>query len=428
MFLTNQEQQILQGSDGPVLQKILRTLVLYGTALKAEKFVDIEWGGHFALHHVLPGIGPRLEMLQELVDAGLKTRFPFTVDPYPPLDFENLSLTSSQQSSFAETYTTQERFNQLMLCLGLRAENAFTCTPYLTEVDNIPPRGSILAWSESSAVVYANSVLGARSNRNAVIMDLLSNLIGKTPLAGLLLDEGRRATWKIEVATSHQPAPQILGGAIGKKIMAGVPFITGLDRFLKPGLSGKTCDYLKEMGAACAAIGAVGLYHIENITPEAADQGQALLAPNYETTIIDDLELERLQESYPVMWTDQNADAQRCLIGCPHLSLSELYDWLEQIELRLRQNNQTSVSIPTLLSAAPQVIAAFQMDTENWNKMSSLGLKLSPTCLEAFMQNPLVEQEAVITNSNKLRYFTRARYLSNENILREITQPRQVGK
>ncbi len=420
MILTTEEQQALDGKRGRVLQKIMQTLVLYGEALDAESFVEIEWGGHFALHHVLPGIGPRLEMLQELVDAGLKTPLPFTVDPYPPLDFENLELDREQERLFFETYASQARFNQQMLQLGLRAADAFTCTPYLKEVENIPPRGALLAWSESSAVVYANSVLGARSNRNAVIMDLLSNLAGRTPLAGLLTDEGRHADWKVEVRTSRLPHPQLLGGAIGRKVLADVPYITGLERFLGSGLNDTTRDYLKEMGAACAAIGAVGLYHAEQITPEAVDLGATLLNPGYQTYLIDDAELEQLQRNYPVMWADPNAAPQRCLIGCPHLSLRELYAWLDDIAAALERQGLSRVALPTLLAAAPQVIAIFKADAAVWERMNTLGVKLSPTCLEAYMQNPLVECEAVVTNSNKLRHFTRARYVTDEQILNII--------
>ena len=417
MLLTDEEQRTVHGRDGPVLQKILRTLILYGDSLNAERLVDIEWGGHFALHHVLPGIGPRLEMLQELVDAGLRTRFPFTVDPFPPLDFEDLHIDDEQQQLFLETYADQERFTRLMLHLGMRSEDAFTCTPYLPEVNNIPPRGSILAWSESSAVVYANSVLGARTNRNAVIMDLFSNLVGKTPLTGFLTDDGRRAVWKIDLRTSRLPHPQILGGAIGRKILADVPYITGLDKYFSPGDPEKARDYLKEMGAACASIGAVGLFHVESLTPEALDQGEALLSPGYQTYIIDDSDLENLRKNYPDMWVDQNALPQRCLIGCPHLSLPELYRWLEWIEQALVRTGHPRVVVPTLLCAAPQVISAFQNDTGNWDRLKACGVNLSPTCLEAFMQNPLVAREAVVTNSNKLRHFTSARYLPDELVL-----------
>jgi predicted aconitase len=119
-----------------------------------------------------------------------------------------------------------------MLQLGLKDVEAYTCTPYLAEVGNIPRRGARLAWSESSCVVFANSVLAARTNRNAAVMDILCNIAGKTPLTGFLTDEGRRANWWVEVTTRSLPNPQLLGAAIGMKVMEDVPYIVGLDLLL----------------------------------------------------------------------------------------------------------------------------------------------------------------------------------------------------
>jgi len=417
MDLTGDEKQILSGGKGPALQKIMRTLVLYGQTLGAQRFVDIEGDGHFALHSLLPGVGPRLEMLDELVAAGLKTKYPFTLDPRPPLDFGNLDLSPNQERTFARMFQDQGGFEDRMRQLGLRDENAFTCTPYFPEVGNNPRRGQVLAWSESSCVIFVNSVLGAKTNRNAVILDLLSNILGKTPLTGLLTEAGRRASCLIKLKTSDLPDPQLLGGAIGKKVVDEVPFIVGLDRFLGSGLNERTVDYLKEMGAACAAIGAVGLYHVENITPEAVGLGAKLLARHYETQVIDEIELKRLSSSYPVMWKRKSAQPKRCLIGCPHLSLRELRWWTDQISRALCSHGRKKVAVKTILCAAPQVIARFQTDQNTRRQLGRIGLKLSPTCAEAYMDNPLCAREAVVTNSNKLRAFSTARLYRVEELL-----------
>jgi hypothetical protein len=417
MKLTSEEQAVVQGKHGAALKKVMLTLVSYGEALGAERFVDIEGSGHFALHHVLPGIGPRLEMLDELVEAGLRAKFPFTLDPVPPLDFENLDLSPDQKMFFERVFSSQHHFEQRMQQLGLRDEESWTCTPYLAVVGNVPARGEILAWSESSAVVYVNSVFGARTNRNAVIMDLLSNIAGKTPLTGLLTDEGRRADWLIEVKTKEKPHPQLLGGAIGKLVMEDVPYITGLDRFLGSGLNDTSRDYLKEMGAACAALGAVGLYHVENITPEASEAGQSLLRKAHRKFEITDKHLQALMDGYPVMWTDHQAHPQRCLIGCPHLSLRELYWWTEHICQALEERAKSIVAVPTTLVAAPQVVKAFKKDCEAYARLKNCGVQLSSTCLEACMQNPLVAKETVITNSNKLRAFSTARMYTDRQLL-----------
>jgi hypothetical protein len=417
MILTQDEQEILNGNQGPTLQKAMRTMVLYGEALEAERFVDVDWGGHFSIPFALPGVGPRLEMLDELAEAGLKTTLPFTLDPRAPADFETLGVSPEQKQLFLDMLRDQPAYDQRMLQLGLRDQDAYTCTPYFSEVGNIPPQGAVLAWSESSCVVYANSVLGARTNRNSAILDILSNIIGKTPLTGFLTDAGRRANWLVEVKTDKRPNPQLLGAAIGMKVLEDVPFITGLDRFLTPRLDPATRDFLKEMGAACAAIGAVGLYHVENITPEALDQGNNLLRPDYRKYTIDDQKLDALFSSYPVMWQDKQAQPRKCMIGCPHLSLRELYWWTANICDALQAAERERVAIETILCAAPQVIQKFHEDEKEYGRLKRTGVKLTDTCPEAYMNNRLCAREAVITNSNKFRAFTTARmYLDNDLI------------
>jgi predicted aconitase len=205
--LTREERDILRGRQGPVLQKVMETVVLYGEALGAERLVDIDGNGHFVIAYAIPGIAPSMEMLDELVAAGLKTKTPFTLDPKPPLDFENWWLNPAQVQLLEQMYEDQERYDERMGQLGLRDSDAWTCTPYLPQVGNIPKRGDVLAWSESACAIFANSVLAARTNRNGAVMDLLCGIVGKAPLAGLLTDKGRRATWLIEVDTRWgQPA------------------------------------------------------------------------------------------------------------------------------------------------------------------------------------------------------------------------------
>jgi len=420
MHLTQAEQKVLDGKQGPMLQKVMKTLVLYGEALAAERLVDLDWGGHFSIPFALPGVGPRLEMLDELAEAGLKTKYPFTLDPRAPADFETLGVSPEQKALFLDMLSDQPAYDARMLQLGLRDKNAYTCTPYFPEVGNIPPRGAVLAWSESSCVVYANSVLGARTNRNAAILDLLSNIIGKTPLTGFLTDAGRRANWLVAVKTTKRPNPQLLGAAIGIKVLEDVPFITGLDRFLSPALEPSTIDFLKEMGAACAAIGAVGLYHVENVTPEAVDQGKNLLRPDYRTYTIDDQTLEALFASYPVMWEDPQARPRKCMVGCPHLSLHELHGWTARICDALQAAGRDRVAVETILCAAPQIIQKFKEDEKAYGRLKRSGVKLTDTCPEAYMNNRLCAREAVVTNSNKFRAFTTARMYLDHDLIQII--------
>lgn len=199
-------------------------------------------------------------------------------------------------------YTRQDYYENQLKKLGLMDSDAFTCTCYMDEVGNTPNYGEILSWSESSAVVYANSVLGARCNRNSGIIDLMGSIVGYVPSFGLLKDEGRKADWIIEIKTTKKPEAQLLGSAIGMKVMEDVPYIKGLDKFLGGKLDDAAKTYLKDFGAATASNGAVGLYHVENITPEAVKLSDSLIKENAKVYVIDDAELKRVYDSYPIIW------------------------------------------------------------------------------------------------------------------------------
>jgi len=415
--LAPDEIEILNGSQGPTKKKIMETVVLYGEALGAERLVDIEGDGHFVIPFVLPGTAPSMEMLVELMTAELKTKYPFTLDPKAPLDFENLSLKPDQEKILLEMYRDQAQYDEGMFALGLRDADAYTCNPYLPEVGNTPKRGTILAWSESACAIFANSVLAARTNRNGAIMDLLSNIVGKTPLVGLLTDEGRKATWQVEVKTSSLPYPALLGAVIGRQVMADVPFIIGLERFLGSGLNPVTTDYLHEMGAACATYGAVGLYHVEKITPEAVDYGKDLIAPEHHICVIDDQAIQDEQDSYRPLWADKDAKPTKCFIGCPHLSLGQMNVWANKITDALKAKNQSQLAVQTIICAAPDTLEEFRADNNRAHEgLKRAGVKFSVTCAMTLFDNDLSAGEAIITNSNKLRAYTTARFFPDDEL------------
>ena len=289
----------------------------------------------------------------------------------------------------------------------------------MDEVGNIPKYGDILSWAESSAVVYANSVLGARCNRNSGMLDIFSLIIGKVPEFGLLTDEGRKADYIIELKTSKLPEAQILGSAIGLKVMEDVPYIVGLDKFLGTNLDDKTKSYLKDMGAASASNGAVGLYHVENLTPEAKNFGKKLIKKDAKIYVIDDEELERVYKSYPVLWKNVNAKPKLCFIGCPHLSYSQLYDWSKNIICELTKNNRKKILVKTIFTTSPQVKEKFSK-TELYKEILKTGVKISSICPLMYTNNPLAGSKPIITNSNKLRTYSQSRYYKDDDILNII--------
>ena len=298
--------------------------------------------------------------------------------------------------------------------------DAFTCTCYMEEVGNTPKPGDVLSWSESSAVVYANSVLAARCNRNSGIIDLMGAICGFVPRFGLLTDEGRRAKWIVDICTSKKPEAQLLGSAIGMKVMEDVPYIRGLDRWLGT-LDEDARAYLKDMGAAAASNGAVGLYHVAGITPEAVAQGESLILPDAQVYVIDDAELERVYNSYPVIWKKREAKPKLCFMGCPHMSLHQLTEWTERIEQGLKEAGNSRVVIPTVFTAAPAVIERFNA-TPYAERLRKTGVIVSYICPLMYMNNPLSERMPVITSSNKLRTYTSARYYTDDEILLQITK------
>ena len=411
MRLTAEEQAILDGQRGETLAKVMKSLVMYGDTFGAEKMVPATGQAHLVTSFGLSVTTALFDVMDELIAAGLHAEQPFTMDPRP-LDFENVPCNFLQRIVFGVMYGKQEDYEGQLRRLGLKNDKAFTCTCYMDEVGNVPARGQVLSWSESSAVVYANSVLGARCNRNSAYMDIFGAILGRVPYFGLLTDEGRRASWVVEVKTSKRPEAQVLGSAIGMKVMEDVPYIKGLAPFLGGQLDDSAKAYLKDMGAASASNGAVGLYHVEGLTREAGDLGGALIRPGAKTYVIDDAELERVKAGYPVIWKNPDAKPKLCFIGCPHLSLSQLIGWTEKLEGALQGGR---LKIKTVLTAAPDVLEAFRK-TPYFERLRATGARLSYICPLMYMNNPLCKALPVITNSNKLRTYTAARYYTDDEV------------
>lgn len=421
MKLTPEQEAILNGSKGETMAKVMKTLVLYGDAFDAEKMVPVTGSmGHLVTSFGLKVMKPIYELLDKLIDGNAISGQKFSVDP-KPLD-PKVPVNFAQNFVFKKfMYSMQNDYDVQLAKLGLIDSKSYTCTCYMDEVGNKPNKGDVLSWAESSAVVYANSVLGAKCNRNSGIIELFGSIVGYVPYFGLLTDEGRKATWIVEIKTTKKPEAQVLGSAIGMKVMEDVPYVKGLDKWLGTTLDGDTCAYLKDFGAATASNGAVGLYHIENLTPEAVEQGEKLIAEDAKVYVIDDAELERVYKNYPVMWKNKDAKPKLCFVGCPHLSLAQLKEWTDNVEAGLKKNGLKKVSVPTVFTAAPGVIEEFNK-TPYAEKLKNTGVVLSYICPLMYMNNPLAKAMPVITNSNKLRTYTTSRYYKSDEILSIITK------
>ena len=421
MILTPEQQEILSGSKGETMAKVMKTLVMYGETFGADKLVPVtsEYN-HLVTSFGLKMMTPVFDLMQLLIDAGIVSLQKFSLDPRP-VDM-NVPASFLQNIVFNHfMYSTQETYEQQLKKLGLMNEDAFSCACYLDQMGNKPRMGDVLSWAESSAVVYANSVLGARCNRNSGIMDIMGSIAGFVPHFGLLTDEGRKATWIVKVQCKKKPEAQLLGSAIGMKVMEDVPYITGMNQWLGTELTDAACTYLKDFGAATASNGAVGLYHIENLTPEAKEQGAGLIAEGAKVYVIDDAELERVKNNYPVVWKNPDAAPKLCFIGCPHMSMQQLMDWTVRVEEGLKASGAKKVAIPTVFTTAPAVKKEFEQ-TEYAERLKKTGVILSYICPLMYMNNPLCSSMPVITCSNKLRTYTTARFYTEDEILEKITK------
>ena len=420
MKLTQEQQEILNGSRGETMAKVMETLVRYGELYDSDTMIPVTGkNNHLVTSFGLKALTPVYELMDQLIAEGAVSGTKFSADPRP-LD-KNVPSSFLQNIIFNHfMYSKQDFYEDQLQKLGLMEKDAFTCTCYMDEVGNIPKKGDILSWSESSAVVYANSVLAARCNRNSGIIDLMGAICGFVPRFGLLTDEGRKAKWIVEVHTTKKPEAQLLGSAIGMKVMEDVPYIKGLDKWLGS-LDDDAKAYLKDMGAATASNGAVGLYHVAGITPEAVEQGENLILPDAQVYVIDDTEFQRVYESYPVIWKNREATPKLCFMGCPHMSLHQLIDWTERVEQGLKAAGNKKVVIPTVFTAAPAVIEKFNA-TPYATRLKETGVIVSYICPLMYMNNPLSGKIPVITSSNKLRTYTSARYYTDDEILAQITK------
>jgi len=296
MELTKEEQSMLDGEEGEGVQKAMEILLALGKIYDAGRFIPVKSAQVAGVSYKNLG-DAGLEFLEDWAAKGAKVRIPTTLNP-AGIDIENWKKLGIS-GEFAEK---QIRVIEAYKNMGIQP--SCTCTPYLA--GNLPKQGEHVAWSESSAVSYANSVIGARTNREGGPSALAAAIAGRTPAYGLHLDENRKANLIVDVGCELNSISDFgaLGYIIGKEKGNSIPYFKGIKQ--------ADSDQLKSLGAAMAASGAVALYYVEGITP-AGELG----------TTLETLTVETLQEGYEAL----NSDAEEIdlvAIGCPHASLNEL--------------------------------------------------------------------------------------------------------
>lgn len=313
MYLTKEQEQTLAGEHGEVLERNLRLLVRLGEIYGADKMIPVSSVQVAGVSYKSIG-DPGLDFLEDLASKGARVKVLATLNP-PGMD-----LVDWRQLGFPEDFAQKQlQIMEAFKRMGIMM--TATCTPYL--VGNLPRFGDHIAWSESSAVSFANSVIGARTNREGGPSALAAALCGVTPNYGLHLDEKRKPNFLVNVNADIKDAADFgaLGYHVGKIVKDGIPYFRGIKY--------ADIDQLKALGAAMAASGAVALYHVEGITPEA----RLVETADLETIEVGEKEI---QEAYKALNTGNNPDI--IILGCPHASLKEIATLAYKLEgKRLRK-------------------------------------------------------------------------------------------
>lgn len=302
MYLTSEEEKMYQGHYGPAVQKSMEILVALGDIYQAEKMVEITSAQISGVSYKTIG-DAGLEFLEEMAQSA-RVRVPSTLNP------AGVDLDHWQELGFSKEFTKRQlRIVAAYQKMGITT--TCTCTPYLAS--NLPILGSHIAWSESSAVCYANSVIGARTNREGGPAALSAAICGRTPLYGYHLESGRKASTVVEVKTELKGADfGALGYLVGKEVGGGVPYFQMIN---KPGPND-----LKSLGASLASSGSVALYHVQDITPEYHLAMRGLEVGDVELMTVEESDIREVREKL----SSSPRKPDLICLGCPHASLDEV--------------------------------------------------------------------------------------------------------
>ncbi len=374
MYLTKEEERMLEGEYGYAVQKSMEILVALGKIYKAERMIEIKSAQISGVSY--KNLGEEgLEFLEDLARDG-RVRILTTLNPC------GMDLEGWRELGISEDFArNQLRVIDAYLRLGVKP--TLTCTPYLA--GNKPGFGDHIAWSESSAVIYANSVLGARTNREGGPSALAAAIAGRTPLYGLHLEENRFPTVEVH-------APRIegvfeasaLGYLVGRLIGSGIPFFKGVGQ-LSP-------DELKALGAGLAASGGIALYHVEGVTPEALRMREKRSMERIE---VDERDLVREADELG----GESMEPDLIFIGCPHASLEELTSFYTLLNGRRVRRETWILASRAVRDEAEKLGLA--------SRLSRLGVRI--VCDTCPIVAPIRELgiRSVATNSFKAAYYCR---------------------
>jgi len=388
VYLTKHEERILEGEEGEAKRIALKTIVKVGEVLGATRLVKLKRAHISGISY--KNIGDEgLEFIRKLVELNANVACRTTTNPSAiPVNTECLPVSEDFERR-------QKEIHSYLSTMG--AELTLSCIPY----EYSPPSlGEQIGWGESNAVLYANTILGARTNREAAPLTILEAIVARAPLIGLRTDEGRLPSCVVVVdkkleseMKNNKIAPSIVGYTIGRVVKNGVPFIKC-----------KVYGYIKEFLAGIGASSSIGMVHLDGISPEAEKATRHLR--NLEKITVDYKEVRECEELITMNF--EEADAY--LLGCPHLSPSEL-------KSILMYSTSTHRDISVILTTSAWVYQKFKQLIDKLRKRGFI--VLPGTCLVvAPLEN--LDIKRIITDSAKAAYYLSSQGLEVSIVPREV--------
>lgn len=374
-----------------MLSKLMKLLVKLGDSFNADKLIKIK-SAHTVLNFGVSIVNAGAEILNNIAEAGLKVKVRTTADPI-------INIKDSEElKGILSLFKLQD---QLVRDLNKIGVYGFTCTPYL--LDNRPKFEDHCAWSESSAVIYLNSIIGGRSNREGGVLDIASAITAKTPNYGLHLKENRKGQVLFKINFDNWDTFDLtsIGLNIGEIAGSKIPVIQGLKNISN--------DDLKNLGAASAATGAVALIHVIGVTPEAKNLEEAFQNDRPEEIVeIDKNSLIEINKKYSTEWKDS---PKTVAIGCPHLSKDEVINVIKKLE-----GKKILEGIDFWICCCENVKNSIK-NTKYYDILNNSGAKIVTLCP---MATPF--QRPFMTNSAKTCIYTNATYRNLDYCIKIATE------
>lgn len=387
MKLTQYEQEMVDGKHGLGIQKAINLLIRYGDACGAEEFVEITSG------HVMPMEPP--ELLEQFTQGVEKLPVMTTLHPlmsaFSPEKWEQMGIPREYAETELKDYDKRE---ELHTRLGFL--KAYSCLPM--NIGNLPRSGDYISWIGSCAQILANSMLGARTNKDGTIVSLCAALTGRTPKTGLLLDENRHATVLVTMADGLELNGDADYGAMGYYIGTQVAnksiAVEGLKRTV-------TFDQLKYLIAPAAASGSIHVFHVIGVTPEAPTIEAAFGGKKPEQTIV--VTRKNLEDTKAFFPFDKNKEVDLLLLGCPHITVQEAGAIAQLLEgKKLRSGKRLWMAMAKPVYTLAKVMGYTDV-------IEAAGGIISDTCMATIPDSPIpAGTKVVMTNAFKCAHYVRS--------------------